>query len=65
MTARTGSFKAVSEIVYSGQCVDVPDDAVDVTVEPLARPGVARVTYLQRLREVPFDDDRREQQYIQ
>ncbi len=58
------NYRVVSEITYNGQCVAVPDDAIDVTVEPLASPGAARVTYLQRLRDVCFDDDGAEQEYI-
>ena len=59
-----GNFRIVSEISYSGQQINVPDDAIDVTVQPLAGYGATRVTYLQRLTEVPFQSDRDSERYI-
>ena len=35
--------------------MDIPDEAVEVTVEPLARAGQVRVTYLKPTREVAVD----------
>lgn len=64
MDQRQTNYRVVSEIRYNGDCVAVPDDAIDVTVEPLAREGAARVTYLQRLRDVPFTDGSAEREYI-
>lgn len=58
------TYRVVSEITHHGQCVAVPDDAVDVTVEPLPRPGAARVTYLQPLRDVRFEDDGAQRDYV-
>lgn len=57
-------FRRVTEITYNGQCLNVPDDAIDVTVQPLAQYGVIRVTYLQPLQPVKFDDGHNEQTYI-
>ncbi len=59
-----GNFRIVSEISYSGQHINVPNDAIDVTVQPLAGYGATRVTYLQRLTEVPFQGERDSERYI-
>lgn len=65
LTERNGGpFRYVTEITYNGQCLNVPDDAIDVTVQPLARYGVTRVTYLQPLQPVQFEDGQEEQTYI-
>ena len=64
MKQNMANFRIVSEITYSGQHINVPDDAIDVTVEPLAGCGATRVTYLQRLTDVPFENGQDRERYI-
>jgi hypothetical protein len=49
------NFRVVSQVRTDGDLLDVPPDAHDVTIEPLDRPGVVRVTYLKPTQHVPFD----------
>ena len=64
MDRTVGNYRVVSEISYLGRPIEVPNDAVDVRVQPLAQFGATRVTYRQPLREVKFDDGRSGQTYI-
>ena len=50
------NYRVVSQIRRDGDFLDVPSDAHDVTVEPLGRPGLVRVTYLSPVREIEFTD---------
>lgn len=50
-------YLVVSELKRHGEQVHIPDDAVNVTVQPLGQRGVTRVTYLTPLRELRFDGD--------
>lgn len=59
-------YRVVSEVRTDGEWVDIPDEASNVTVEPLARAGHVRVTYLRPTREVVVDadDDTEPRRYI-
>jgi hypothetical protein len=46
------SYKIVSRTQRDGQWIDIPDDAVDVTVQPLPQRGYVRVTYLKPIVEL-------------
>jgi hypothetical protein len=48
-------YRVVSEVRADGEWMDIPDEAVEVTVEPLARAGQVRITYLKPTREVAVD----------
>lgn len=64
MDRRVGNYRVVSTVAYDGSSIDIPDDAVDVRVEPLAQYGATRVTYRQPLREVRFEDRGSRQPYF-
>ncbi|WP_313694306.1 hypothetical protein [Halorarum halobium] len=51
------NYRIVSEVRSNGDLLDVPTDAHDVTIEPLNRPGVVRVTYLKPVREIAITAD--------
>ena len=50
------NYKLVTELVRPGDHLDCPRDSQPV-VEPSARPGFLRVTYLTPVTRVPFEDD--------
>lgn len=58
------NYRLVSELRRDGQWIDVPDDAVDLKVEPLPRAGVARVTYLRPIWEVEIDQTEPDRTYV-
>ncbi|QLG61417.1 hypothetical protein [Halorarum salinum] len=61
------SYRVVSEVRADGDLLDVPSGARDVTVEPLGRPGMVRVTYLKPVREIAItgsDDDADRPSYL-
>lgn len=61
------SYRVVSEIRSNGDLLDVPSDAEDVSIEPLGRPGMVRVTYLKPVREIAItgsDDDADRPSYL-
>lgn len=61
------SYKVVSRLQYDGQWIDIPDDAVDVTVQPTAQQGTVRVTYLKPVAELTpgSDSARARQRYVE
>jgi hypothetical protein len=46
------SYKVVSRTQRNGQWIDIPDEAVDVTVQPLPQQGYVRITYLKPIAEL-------------
>lgn len=60
------SYRVVSEVRTDGEWVDIPDEAEDVSVEPLATAGHVRVTYLKPTRSVAVDggDEQEPRKYI-
>lgn len=51
------SYKVVSRTQRDGQWIDIPDDAVDVTVQPLPWQGYVRITYLKPVAELTLEPD--------
>lgn len=51
------SYKVVSRLQHDGQWIDIPDDAVDVTVQPMAQKGTVRITYLKPVAELTLNSD--------
>lgn len=49
-------YRLVSELVRAGDTLPCPEECEPV-VQPTARPGMLRVTYLKRVTRVPFADD--------
>lgn len=65
MTGR--NYRVVSEIRSDGDLLSVPSNASNVSVEPLGRPGLVRVTYLKPVREIQFvesDEDADRPSYL-
>lgn len=50
-------YKVISRTQRDGQWIDIPDDAVDVTVQPLPRQGRVRITYLKPVVELTPETD--------
>jgi len=48
-------YRVVSEIRTDGEWVAIPEEASNVSVEPLATAGHVRVTYLKPTQEVAVD----------
>jgi len=59
-------YRVVSEVRADGEWVDIPDEASNVSVEPLATAGRVRVTYLKPTHEVAVDggEEREPRKYI-
>ena len=51
------SYRVVSEIRRHGDCVDIPDRANSVDVEPVGTDGRVRVTYLMPTRQLDVGED--------
>lgn len=51
------NYMVVSEIKHHGERMAIPDDARNVTVQPLGLDGSARVTYLTPLTELRVNED--------
>ncbi|PSP57101.1 hypothetical protein BRC82_00675 [Halobacteriales archaeon QS_1_67_19] len=51
------SYKVISRTQRDGQWIDIPDNAVDVTIQPLPRQGFVRITYLKPVAELTPETD--------
>ncbi|ACV47206.1 MULTISPECIES: hypothetical protein [Halomicrobium] len=59
-------YRIVSEVRTDGEQVDIPDEASNVSVEPLATAGHVRVTYLKPTQRIAVDggDETEPRRYI-
>jgi hypothetical protein len=61
------NYKVVSRTQRDGQWINIPNDAVDVTVQPLPQQGCVRITYLKPVVELTPQSDpgRARQRYVE